>query len=118
MVVFKYEASIQTLKCVFSQSMDSVKSIEVTKTFEQQMSRIHGEAAVGAPEEEGVKPGSNKLKVVFDLAKVDYISSAFIRLCISAAKTVGEGNFSIINTAADVRKVFKVAHLDRALNVS
>ena len=118
MVEFKYEASVQTLMCVFSQSMDSVKSIEVTKTFEQQMSRIPRGAAGGAPGSEGASQGSDGIKVVFDLAKVNYISSAFIRLCISAAKSVGERNFCIIKTSPDVRKIFQVARLDKALNVS
>lgn len=57
------------------------------------------------------------LSVVFDLDNVEYIASAFIRICISSAKAVGEGRFEIINTKPFIMKIFKIAGLDSILNV-
>ncbi len=58
------------------------------------------------------------LKVNFDLKDVDYIASSFIRICVTTAKQLGEGNFSISNTTPMIKKVFKVAGLHEILNVS
>lgn len=56
--------------------------------------------------------------IVFDLKDVDYISSAFFRICVSAAKQIPEGNFNIINCNPFLKKTFTVAGLDEILNVS
>ena len=57
-------------------------------------------------------------KIVFDIKEVDYIASAFIRTCIKAAQAVGKDNFALINSTPMIKKTFKVAGLDRDLNVS
>jgi anti-sigma B factor antagonist len=49
--------------------------------------------------------------VVFDLAGVDYISSAFLRLCLAAYKQVGPGRFSIVNVQPMVKKVLMISNL-------
>ncbi|MBU1694053.1 MAG: STAS domain-containing protein [Verrucomicrobia bacterium] len=59
-----------------------------------------------------------KAPVVFDMAKVDYISSAFIRICLQVFKQVGEDRFRLINLSPDVKKVFKIAGLDEHLAMS
>ena len=56
--------------------------------------------------------------VVFDLKNVDYISSAFLGICIMISKEVGRENFSIVNVNPAMKKVFKIAKLDTILNVS
>jgi len=61
---------------------------------------------------------NDDLKVTFDLQNVDYIASSFIRICVTTAKQLDEGNFSIINTNPMIKKVFKIAGLDEILNVS
>jgi anti-anti-sigma factor len=50
-------------------------------------------------------------KVIFDLANVDFVSSAFLRLCGRAAAKVIPGNFRIINVKPIVNKVFKISGL-------
>lgn len=55
--------------------------------------------------------------IVFDMNGVEYISSAFLRICIMTAKNAGEENFRIINAAPAVRKVLKMARLEDILNL-
>jgi len=53
--------------------------------------------------------------VIFDLAKVDFVSSSFLRLCVHAYKRAGSNGFQIINVAPTVKRVFKIAGLDDML---
>jgi anti-anti-sigma factor len=53
--------------------------------------------------------------VVFDLKDVEFISSAFLRLCIYAHKQAGEEGFQIINVDPSIKRVFKIAGLDMML---
>ena len=55
--------------------------------------------------------------VVFDLTGVDFVSSAFLRLCISAAKKTGPGKFQVANASPQIKKVFKIAGMDQFLSV-
>lgn len=57
-------------------------------------------------------------KVAFDLDGIDYIASAFLRLCIKASHSVNPGNFSVINVTPAVKKVFKIAGLAEILNLN
>lgn len=54
-----------------------------------------------------------RLPIVFDIGKVDFVSSAFIRICLIAAKQAGGGNFHVANAAPQIKKVFKIAGLDQ-----
>lgn len=58
------------------------------------------------------------LGLTMNLKEVDYIASAFIRICLSNARKYGKGNFSITNTSPVIKKTFKIAGLDEILNVS
>ena len=53
----------------------------------------------------------------FDLAGTDFVASAFLRLCILAARTRGAGRFEIADPAPLVREVFAMAGLDRHLSI-
>jgi anti-anti-sigma factor len=56
-------------------------------------------------------------KVVFDMEKVNYIASSFIRLCGSAAYVVGGDNISLINLKKEIKKLLKKVGLASALKV-
>jgi anti-anti-sigma factor len=56
--------------------------------------------------------------ITFDMQDVEYIASSFLRICRKAADKVEEGNFTIINTAAPVSKIFRIAGLSKILNIS
>ncbi len=58
---------------------------------------------------------NSKDQIVFDIGKVDFVSSAFLRICIMAAKKAGNGNFHVANAAPQIKKVFKIAGMDQFL---
>ena len=57
------------------------------------------------------------LSIVFDLEKVDFVSSAFMRICIKFAKKVKKENFKIIHTKLMIKKTYKIAGLDKLMNI-
>jgi anti-anti-sigma factor len=55
--------------------------------------------------------------VVFDLKRVDYVSSAFLRLCVFAYEQAIEYGFSVINVPPTVEQVFKIAGLNDMIKI-
>jgi anti-anti-sigma factor len=106
MVNFHFEEESNTLNCIFEGRLDTERSFTISEPVDSQINK----KTDGDP-----GPG---FKVVFDIAKVDYIASSFIRICIQSAKKVGKENFSIKNSSPVIKKTFKIAGLDRELNVS
>jgi anti-anti-sigma factor len=53
--------------------------------------------------------------VVFDLAKVDFISSSFLSLCVYAARQAGNNGFHVVNVSPMIKRVFKIAGFDEML---
>jgi anti-anti-sigma factor len=56
--------------------------------------------------------------VVFEMRDVDYVSSAFLRICLKTAKTLGPERFSIINVAPSIKMVFKISGFDQMIRIS
>jgi anti-anti-sigma factor len=54
-------------------------------------------------------------RVEFDLTKADYVASAFLRLCLQAAKILGKDRFAIVRVNPFVKKVFIIAGMDSLL---
>ncbi len=50
--------------------------------------------------------------VIFDLADVSFVASAFLRICLQTAQLVGSGNLHLRNPDPSIRKVFKIAGLE------
>jgi anti-anti-sigma factor len=94
----EFRVDDQRLYCIFSGHMDAGKCLEIEDGLNERLAE-------------------NPTSVVFDLRDVDYISSAFLRICIRTAKSLGSNNFSIINVRPNVKKAFKIAGLDEILNV-
>jgi anti-anti-sigma factor len=55
--------------------------------------------------------------VTFDMNGVDYVASSFLRICLKTAQVLGKGRFELINVGPEVKKVFKIAGLDRDLTI-
>jgi len=55
--------------------------------------------------------------VVFDLAEVDYVSSAFLRLCLEVGRQEGPGRLSLVHVKSQVLNVFRIAGFDKILSV-
>ena len=96
MVQFSVEDS--KLICSFSHRLDSVNCV---KWQENLMRKVR----------------ESKMPVVFDMERVNYIASAFLRICLAVAKEVGAGNLTIVKTSDYVRKVFRISGLDKKIKV-
>jgi len=53
--------------------------------------------------------------VVFDLDRVDFVSSSFLRLCVYAYQQAGSHGFRIVNVGPFIKRVFKIAGFDSML---
>ena len=64
------------------------------------------------------KVRESKTPVVFNLQEVDYVASAFLRICLKVAKEVSPENFSVINVHPNVKRVFKIAGFDKQISIT
>ncbi len=106
-VSFMFDPAAGIINCKFKGRMDTIRSNGAMEAFKKEFESLVN-SGVSAKE----------LKISFDLSGVDYISSSFLRLCMSSAKNINQRNFSIINTGPEIMKVFKISGLDGILNVS
>ncbi len=103
MLTFRYEADGAAIILTFTGKLDSVAVSGITEMMDSEplmQNRADGH------------------RIVFDLHEVDYVSSAFIRVCISSARKAGKGNFSITNCQPFVKKTFKISGLDEILQIT
>jgi len=93
-----------TLHCSFSDKLDG----HICSTIEQGLAcRI-----------DEFKNHCQDAQIIFDLAGVVFISSAFLRLCLIQFKTFGKSRFFITNVSEDVYKVFHVSGFVEIMNVA
>jgi len=86
------------LVCTFNGRLDTVNCAKWEKTL---IDKIKDE----------------KPQVVFDLGKVEYVASGFLRVCLQVAKIAGSENLTLINVSEYVRKVFALSGFDKHLNI-
>ena len=55
------------------------------------------------------------MPVVFDLERVDFVSSYFLRFCLYAHHQAGSHGFQIVGAGPAIKRVFKIAGLDAML---
>ncbi len=87
-----------SLKFVFLKRMDVQTSADFEPFLKDKLSTLQGRS------------------VVFDLEKVDFIGSSFLRLCIMAAKE-SKGSLSIVNVSPILRKTFKIAGFENIAKI-
>ena len=91
-----YELGEGALRCAFNGRLDTAASLTIEGDL---LARV---AEAGGP-------------VVFDMAGVDYVCSAFLRLCVVMAKRPAA--FSMVHVEPAVKKVFKIAGFDGIMNI-
>ena len=69
-------------------------------------------------EKQLIKEFENCDKIVFNMKSTEFITSAFIRLCLEVIQRVGTENFEIINVNSFVQTVLKISKLDNFIKVS
>lgn len=75
---------------------------------------------VTAPKlEETLKGSYNGVTdLVFDLAKLEYISSAGLRVLLSAQKTMNkQGSMKVINVGEEIMEIFEITGFTDILNI-
>ncbi|MCP4177280.1 MAG: STAS domain-containing protein [bacterium] len=55
--------------------------------------------------------------VVFDMSKVEFVASSFIRLCGATASAIGQEDFSLLNLNKNIKKVFKKVGLTSVIKI-
>ena len=101
MLKLDFNKNENRLICIFDERMDSMSSPNVEKEISIKLEELSVE----------------NLRIVFDLEKVDFVSSAFMRICIKFAKKVKKDNFKIIKTKLMIKKTYKIAGLDKLMNI-
>ena len=61
--------------------------------------------------------GEESVRVVFDMAGVNYVASSFLRLCCAAAKKVKPDKLLLVEVVPSVRRVFEMAGLNSIIEV-
>ena len=94
----KYSVEDGKLVCSFSHRLDSTNCVKWEKGLYE-------------------KVRESNMPVVFDLKKVNYIASAFLRICFAVAKELGANKLSIVHACPYVKKVFKIAGFDKKIRI-
>lgn len=102
-----YDQNTNILTFIFSGHLDSARSAPLTSQVEAKMAEC-----IPSPPQPG-KP----FKVVFDLKEVDFISSAFIRICMMVFAKVKAGNLILQNANPFIKKTIKISGLEGQLTV-
>lgn len=103
----KYDQNENVLTFIFSGHMDSVRCSPMAQTIENKVMEHAGDSA------QTNKP----LKIAFDLKEVDFISSAFIRICMMVLAKVKSGNLILQNAGPFIKKTIKISGLENQLMV-
>lgn len=99
LIMSEFSLKEDVLHCAFEGALDMEETKHLSEEIVVQMEKH--------------KPSS----VVFDLQKVSYISSAFLRLCLQTYQEIDSENFSIVNLSPHVKKVFKIAGFDKEIKI-
>ncbi|MFH1798072.1 MAG: STAS domain-containing protein [Candidatus Omnitrophota bacterium] len=94
--MFRFIIKNENLICRFAKHMDS---LACAKWEEKGYKKIH----------------DKKMPVIFDLNKVEYVSSLFLNVCVKALKRAGQDNFTVINASENVKKIFTISGLDKLI---
>ena len=103
MLDFRYDSELKVITLIFSGRMDTLAVTQVNEIIEAKPL---------------MENWQKEEKIVFDLGDVDYISSSFIRICVSYARQAGPGRFAIDHCQPFVKKTFKISGLDELLNIT
>lgn len=108
MLEFNFNPEEKVLTCIFTGRLDTIISNQISAEMESKFRSL------------SESDDSNPLldfSLIFDLEKVNFISSSFIRLCVAGKKQIREGSFCILNADPFIKKTFKIAGLDEILDV-
>jgi len=106
MISFNHDTANNQLTIRFNGRLDTLSCPDIQSAINDKFSKIRKEGKQDGP------------KVVFNMQEVTFISSSFIRICLTTFHGCGKGNFAILNCDPFLKKTFKIAGLDDLLTVS
>lgn len=105
MIDFIYDPAQPQLTCKFTEThLDSNTVPELQRLIKEKF--------------DGIDIDLKSLKVYFDLEKVDYISSLFLRVVLMTARKLEKNNFSITNTNQFVKDIISSTGFEQWLDQS
>lgn len=107
MLESKYDQEANIMTFIFAGHMDSARCMPMAQAVETKVTEC------AADRSQANKP----FKVVFDLKDVDFISSAFIRICMMVFARVKTGNLIVQNANPFIKKTIKISGLENQLTV-
>lgn len=107
MLESKYDLEANALTFIISGHMDSVRSASLAPLIENELKKHAGQPLLAD------KP----LKITFDLKDVDFISSAFVRICMVTAAALKSGNLILQNAGPFIKKTIKISGLENYLTI-
>jgi anti-anti-sigma factor len=90
-VTFKEEGG--TLTCFFSGPMDSITSVQAEQETTDRIKK------------------SSPVAVRFDLIATEFVSSVFLRFCLTTYQQFGAEHFAILHPNETVQRVLDITHL-------
>ena len=111
MIAFIFDSGSEKLTCKFEGAMNSHNCSEAARLLEEQLATLISSDEVGGAR-------SETLKIVFDLAEVEFVSSTFLRIVMMMIKRIPKENFSITNANQFISDLFKMSALDQLLDQS
>lgn len=105
-VDFLFSQKENTLRCTFQGKMDTEVSSMLYGVVEKEIEKYKRSCG-----------DEKEFLVIFDLGKVSYVSSFFLRICFVAIKNVNKNNFSIQNATQHVNNILKLSGLDQMTKV-
>lgn len=109
MVKIEYREGEKTVYCTFSGHLDTMTSISDHEALDRELQEV---LASGDPNQKG------EYQMVFDMKEVTFICSSFMKTCITHAKKLPPGGFSLINCDPFIKKTFKITGLDSSFQIS
>jgi anti-anti-sigma factor len=90
--------SDNALNCILPQRLDTLNS----QQFEIDLNN---------------KIETNNSKIIFDFKDVSFVSSYFLRICLTTFQKKSNDNFELINVKSEIKKVFMIAGFDKHFNI-
>lgn len=102
-----YDEGARRLVCRLAGKMDITASMAAEAELMKKLAEL-----------KAADPNHRDISVVLDLKGVDFVASAFIRVCLTAANQVRKGSLSIVNTNPKLKQVFVISGLDSLIPIT
>ncbi|MDR3182465.1 MAG: STAS domain-containing protein [Planctomycetaceae bacterium] len=104
----KFTETGNTLLCNFTGRLDGEVCAEIERPLKSRINEFFTKQQ---------HQDNQKAQLVFDLNGVDYISSAFLRLCLIHCKLAGKTSFTVARTSNNVYNVFRISGFTEIMQV-